>query len=234
MPITEAIILAGGSGTRLRSVISGLPKCMAPVGGKPFLHWVISYFQKQGIETFIFSLGYKHEIMEEYLHKKLPGVHYQLSIENAPLGTGGAVKLACQKATTQDVAVINGDTLFKVQLQLLSTFHQEHHAECTLCLKPMQNVDRYGTVELNENREIRNFSEKKFHQNGLINGGVYALKVKNFLDKHLPEKFSFEKEYLEKYYSTGKLMGLIQDEYFIDIGVPIDFERAQLELNNMA
>jgi D-glycero-alpha-D-manno-heptose 1-phosphate guanylyltransferase len=228
----EAIILAGGLGTRLKSVISDLPKCMAPVAGKPFLHWVIAYFQKQGIEKFIFSLGYKHEIIEEYLNKELSIINYQLSIEKEALGTGGAIKLACQKATGQNVTIINGDTFFKINLHQLSSFHQEHNADCTLCLKPMQNFDRYGAVELNENNSIKNFSEKKFYESGLINGGVYALNVKNFLDKNLLEKFSFEKDYLEKFYTTGKLMGLIQDEYFIDIGIPEDFKRSQLEIKN--
>ena len=236
MPIKEAIILAGGLGTRLKSVISDLPKCMAPVSGKPFLHWVISYFQKQGVEKFIFSLGYKHEIIEEYLNKEFTirqsPVAIQLSIEETPLGTGGAIKLACEKATEQNVTIINGDTFFKINLQQLSSFHQEDKADCTLCLKPMQNFDRYGAVELNENNSIKKFSEKKFYESGLINGGVYALNVKDFLDKNLSEKFSLEKDYLEKFYTTGKLMGLIQDEYFIDIGIPEDYERAQEEMNN--
>ena len=96
----------------------------------------------------------------------------------------------------------------------------------------MQNFDRYGAVELNENNSIKKFSEKKFYESGLINGGVYALNVKDFLDKNLSEKFSLEKDYLEKFYTTGKLMGLIQDEYFIDIGIPEDYERAQEEMNN--
>jgi D-glycero-alpha-D-manno-heptose 1-phosphate guanylyltransferase len=232
MLIKEAIILAGGLGTRLRSAIPDLPKCMAPVAGKPFLHWVVVYFQKQGIEKFIFSLGYKHEIIEEYLKKELSIINYQLSIEKEPLGTGGAIQLACEKATEKNVAVINGDTFFKIDLQKLSAFHQEKNADCTLCLKPIRNFDRYGAVELNENNSIKNFSEKKFYENGLINGGVYALNVKNFLDKYLPEKFSFEKDYLEKFYTTGKLFGLIQDEYFIDIGIPEDYERAQKEMKN--
>ncbi|HSZ86901.1 MAG TPA: sugar phosphate nucleotidyltransferase, partial [Puia sp.] len=172
------------------------------------------------------------EIIEEYLKKELSIINYQLSIEKEPLGTGGAIQLACEKATEKNVAVINGDTFFKIDLQKLSAFHQEKNADCTLCLKPIRNFDRYGAVELNENNSIKNFSEKKFYENGLINGGVYALNVKNFLDKYLPEKFSFEKDYLEKFYTTGKLFGLIQDEYFIDIGIPEDYERAQKEMKN--
>src|SRR6202162_4389619 len=105
----EAIILAGGFGTRLRAVVSDLPKCMAPVAGQPFLKHVIRYLLSQGIEKFIFSLGYKHEIIEEFLNEQFPTVNYQASIEQDPLGTGGAMQLACKRATETDVIVVNGD-----------------------------------------------------------------------------------------------------------------------------
>jgi len=236
MIIKEAIILAGGLGTRLRSAIPDLPKCMAPIDGKPFLHYVVAYFKKQGIEKFIFSLGYKHEMIEEFLKKEFT-INYspftiQLSIEKDPLGTGGAIKLACTKATEQSIAVINGDTFFKIDLPQLSSFYKMHNADCTLCLKPMKNFDRYGVVELNKDDSIKKFSEKKFYASGLINGGIYALNTKKFLTEDLPEKFSFEKDYLEKFYSTKKFIGFVQDEYFIDIGIPEDYERAQLEIRN--
>ncbi len=236
MLIKEAIILAGGLGTRLRSTVPDLPKCMAPVGGKPFLHYVISYFQKQGIERFIFSLGHKHEIIEAYLNKEFPVANspftFQLSIEQEPLGTGGAIKLACKKATEKLAIIINGDTFFKINISQLSSFRDQHNADCTLCLKPMINFDRYGVVELDNDNLITNFHEKKFYASGLINGGVYALNTGKFLDEDLPEIFSFEKDYLERFSSQRKLFGLIQDEYFIDIGIPEDYERAQREMGN--
>src|ERR1700712_5151639 len=106
--VNECIILAGGLGTRLRSVVSDLPKCMAPVGGRPFLLYVIEYFQKQGIEKFIISVGYKSEAIEGFLQKKSSAINYQLSTENEPLGTGGAIKLACSKASGTNVLVVNG------------------------------------------------------------------------------------------------------------------------------
>lgn len=232
MIIKEAIILAGGLGTRLRSAIPDLPKCMAPVNGNPFLHYVIAYFKKQGIEKFIFSLGYKHELIEEFLKKELSIINYQLSIEKDPLGTGGAIKLACTKATGKTVVVINGDTFFKINLSELSLFYEKNNADCTLCLKPMKNFDRYGAVELNEDNSIKSFSEKKFYTSGLINGGAYALNAKRILSEDLPDIFSFEKDYLEKFHTAKKFMGFVQDEYFIDIGIPEDYERAQEEMNN--
>lgn len=232
--IKEAIILAGGLGTRLRSVVADTPKCMAPVAGKPFLHYAISSLQKNGIEIFIFSLGYMHEVIESYLRNNYPGLNHTISLEKKPLGTGGAIQLACSKASGKNIIVANGDTLYKIDGNLLSQFHKEKNAACTLSLKPMVNFDRYGVVELNEGNSVQSFKEKQFYQSGLINGGMYALNVERFLKEGLPEKFSFEKDYLEKNIfpadQNPKLYGIIQDEYFIDIGIPEDYKRAQEEL----
>lgn len=224
------IILAGGLGTRLRSVVSDLPKCMAPVNGKPFLDYVIAYFQQQGINDFIFSVGYKYEAIKEYLDNQLSTINYQLSIEDEPLGTGGAIKKACLLATTKNVFITNGDTLFKASASSLQNFHHQKNADCTLALKPMENFDRYGVIELNEDDSIKSFNEKKYYEQGLINGGLYMLNVESFLKESFPETFSFETAYLEKYYNHHKMFGLIQDEYFIDIGIPEDYARAAREL----
>jgi D-glycero-alpha-D-manno-heptose 1-phosphate guanylyltransferase len=230
--IKETIILAGGLGTRLRSVVAELPKCMATVAGKPFLYYVIKQLQNQGIEKFIFSLGYKHEVIEAYINTEFKTIDAQFVIENEPLGTGGAIKLACAKATEKNVLVLNGDTMFSINVQLLAAAQTAYGADCTLSLKPMQNFDRYGVVELNADRSIASFKEKQFYKEGLINGGIYALQTAHFLQEKLPEKFSFEKDYLEKYYNQRKMYGNIQDEYFIDIGIPEDYQRAQIEMAN--
>ena len=234
--IKEAIILAGGLGTRLHSVISELPKCMAPVAGRPFLVYVIEYLQHQGIENFIFSVGYKNEIIVDFINAQFSparsGINSQFSIEEEPLGTGGAIKFACNKATEKTVLIVNGDTLFTIDLNKLAAFHNMCGADCTLSLKPMQNFDRYGVVELNKDYSIKSFNEKKFYETGLINGGMYALHAPKFSNENLPGKFSFEKEYLEKYFDKRRMYGVVQDKYFIDIGIPEDYERAQEELKN--
>jgi D-glycero-alpha-D-manno-heptose 1-phosphate guanylyltransferase len=230
MKIKETIILAGGLGTRLRTVVPDLPKCMAPVAGRPFLHYVISYFQKQGIEKFILSLGYKHEIIEQYILAEFCNIDFIFSVENEPLGTGGAIRLACAKVADKTVLVLNGDTFFKIELNKLSLFHHMCGADCTISLKPMKNFERYGAMRLNKDYTIASFQEKKYYEEGLINGGIYALNVKKFQGEDLPEKFSFEKDYLEALYNQRRMFGVIQDEYFIDIGIPEDYERAQREL----
>ncbi|MFT3911922.1 MAG: nucleotidyltransferase family protein [Ferruginibacter sp.] len=225
----EAIILAGGLGTRLRSAVPDLPKCMAPVAGKPFLHYVIDYLQQQGITSFILSLGYLHEVIEDYVNNNYPALDVKYSIEEEPLGTGGAIKLACGKASEENVIVLNGDTMYKIDVNKLLSFHQQQHASCTLVLKPMQDFERYGVVEIDEENHIQSFKEKQYYEHGLINGGVYAINVVKFLSIDLPTKFSFEKDYLEKYYTSEKMSGMIQDEYFIDIGIPEDFAKANVE-----
>jgi D-glycero-alpha-D-manno-heptose 1-phosphate guanylyltransferase len=227
--ITEAIILAGGLGTRLRESVPELPKCMAPVNGKPFIAYVVDHLQKQGITRFIFALGYKSEAFESFLSSS--GINYQLSIESEPLGTGGAIQLASNVAKNENVIVTNGDTLFRVDIKLLSSVHENNDADCTLCLKPMQNFDRYGVVEMDEQQIITSFKEKAFYEQGFINGGMYAITRSKFLNESLPDKFSFEKDYLEKYYDQRKFLASVQDEYFIDIGIPEDYNRANIELS---
>jgi D-glycero-alpha-D-manno-heptose 1-phosphate guanylyltransferase len=231
--VKEAVILAGGLGTRLRSVVSDLPKCMAPVAGQPFLKHVIRYLLSQGIEKFIFSLGYKHELIEEFLNSEFPTIHCECSVEQEPLGTGGAIYLACKRTKENNVLVVNGDTLFKTDLKKAFSFHKENNAYCTLLLKPMLDFDRYGVVELDDDYTVSSFKEKQFFQSGDINAGVYILDVEQFIDKDFPEKFSFEKDYLEKYYTEKKIFGLIDDSYFIDIGIPADFQKAQEELKRI-
>lgn len=231
--IKECIILAGGFGTRLKDTIPDLPKCMAPVAGRPFLFYVINYLRSQGIEKFIFSLGYKHEVIEEYLANNFSTLNYQCSVEKEPLGTGGAILLACSIATEKQLVVANGDTLYKANLHDPSIFHAHHMAECTLLLKPMTNFNRYGVVEVSEEKLVTSFKEKQFYTKGNINGGLYLLDAGRFMDEEFPQKFSFEKDYLEKFYDKRRIYGLTDESYFIDIGIPEDFNRAQTELTKV-
>lgn len=230
LQLTEAIILAGGLGTRLRSAVPDLPKCMAPVHGRPFIAYVIDHLLQQGITSFILSLGYKADTIVDFIQQQYPTLRVQFSIETEPLGTGGAIQLACTKATTRNVIATNGDTLFTVDVAQLAAYHSKHNAACTLCLKPMQHFNRYGVVEVLADGRISSFKEKQAYVHGLINGGVYAINVETFLHEGLPERFSFEKDYLEKRYTQRTMVGLVQDAYFIDIGIPEDYERAQREL----
>jgi D-glycero-alpha-D-manno-heptose 1-phosphate guanylyltransferase len=227
--INEVIILAGGLGTRLKPVLSDLPKSLAPVAGRPFLAYLLDFAKKQGIDKFIFALGYKTELIETFVRQYLPGGSYIFSVEEEPLGTGGALYKACQQVTGLSTLVFNADSFFGVSLLHLSIIHELRRAACTLALKPMKNFDRYGAVEL-DNQIITGFTEKKYHATGLINGGIYALSKEAFLKKKFPPVFSFEQDYLQKEYTNRDIYGLVSDQYFIDIGVPEDYQLAQREL----
>jgi D-glycero-alpha-D-manno-heptose 1-phosphate guanylyltransferase len=202
---------------------------MAPVAGKPFLSYVLDYFRQEGITHFIFALGYKSEYFDGFLHATLPPDSFTISLETEPLGTGGAIRQACSCTQDPTVLTLNGDTLFRIDLASLAAFHGSRQADCSLCLRPMRDFDRFGVVELDGNSRVRSFREKQYYKEGLINGGVYALNRRQFLEDDLPAKFSFEKDWLEKRLVDRQLFGLIQDAYFIDIGIPEDYQRAQRE-----
>lgn len=226
----ELIILAGGLGTRLRDEVPDLPKCMAPVNDRPFIDFVIDYFITQEIDRFIFALGYKSEILKRHLLEKYGHLDLRFTVEEEPLGTGGAIQLACSKVSGENVFITNGDTLFKVDIAALESLHLEKKAACTLSLKPMRDFDRFGVVEIDENNRVTAFNEKKYYPEGLINGGLYALNLQNFRGKGFDRKFSFEKDYLEAFAVQGCMYGAVQSGYFIDMGIPEDYRRAAKEL----
>jgi D-glycero-alpha-D-manno-heptose 1-phosphate guanylyltransferase len=227
--ITEAIILAGGLGTRLKESVPDLPKPMAPIGGKPFLYYVLDYLYQEGIKRTILSIGHKHEDVSTYFGKQFKNIQLDYAIEMQPLGTGGAIKVALGLAKSAEVAILNGDTFFPVPLREMYDFHRNKDADLTLALKPMHKFDRYGTVELVNDR-VQSFKEKAYMEYGLINGGLYIIRKNKFVGSEWPEKFSFEKEFLEK--KAGRLVfaGFNCDQYFVDIGIPEDYARAEKEL----
>ncbi|GAB4091734.1 HAD-IIIA family hydrolase [Flaviaesturariibacter terrae] len=229
MRVREAIILAGGLGTRLQAAVPDLPKCLAPVAGRPFLGYVIDNLRRQGIGRFVFSLGYKSELVVAYLEKNYPTLSYVTVVEDEPLGTGGAIAFALGAAQETTVCVTNADTLFRADLAKLAAVHEASAAECTLSLKPMTHPDRYGTVLLSGNH-ITAFREKAPVAEGTINGGLYLLDKGRFLAQDWPTAFSFEHDFLGPAAARGALAGSIQDHYFIDIGIPADYARAQTEL----
>ncbi len=231
--IKEAIVLAGGLGTRLRSEVPDLPKCMAPVGGRPFIGYLTEYFRRAGITRFVFALGYKSAAFDEFFQSHFPDGGYAVSIEEQPLGTGGAIRRACTMARERTVLILNGDTFFHIGLGALTTAHSKHRADCTICLRPMKDFDRFGVVDLDAADRVRGFREKRFTHAGLINGGVYALDREKFLGEEMPEVFSFEKDYLERSLTTRRIYGLVQDAYFIDIGIPEDYRRVQQEIKSL-
>ncbi|EPU1614475.1 D-glycero-D-manno-heptose 1-phosphate guanosyltransferase [Campylobacter coli] len=214
----QAIVLAGGLGTRLRSVVQDLPKPMAPINGKPFLAFVFEYLKKQGIAEIILSVSYKYEPIQEYFKDEFHGVRIRYNIEKELLGTGGAIKDTL-KFVKNEAYVLNGDTFFDIDLKKLIL----NDSKICIALKQMQNSDRYGTVNVDEQGIVTSFEEKVFKKQGLINGGIYLLK-KDIFDKFdLEKKFSFE-EFLQENYKSLKIQTQIFNDYFIDIGIPEDYQ----------
>ena len=225
--------------TRLRKVISEYPKPMAEVNGKPFLHYVFLYLQKQGIRKVILSVGYKLEVIKSYFGLKYLDIEILYCEENEPLGTFGAIYHATMLCDVNDF-ILNGDTFFDVDLQQLANFHFEKQTKLSVALKPLKNFDRYGTVKLDAADRITEFAEKKFMKQGLINGGVYLLNKDIFEKvmelekiKSLPLKFSFEKDILEKHLRDIPIYGDTSDHYFVDIGIPEDYTKAQIDFRTL-
>lgn len=229
----ECIILAGGLGTRLQGVIGAQPKCMAPVNGKPFLAYVFEYLEAQKATRVILSLGYKNKAVIDWLEEQDLFFELDYVIESEPLGTGGGILAAMEEAETDNVVVLNGDTMFIVDLKAQMVFHRQNEAATTLALKEMTQFERYGAVNINEQSKITSFEEKKFKEKGLINGGVYIINRDEFIKKDLPEKFSFEKDYLERFVKDGRFYGYESNGYFIDIGIPEDYEQVQNDFKTM-
>lgn len=224
----EAIVLAGGLGTRLRGTIGeATPKCMAVVAGKPFLHYILAYLAEQGVARVILSLGHLSDVVISWVeaNKSQYPLDIDYCIESEPLGTGGGIKLACGLCNESEVVVLNGDTFFDVDLRKLMSGHKNAGAAITLALKRMRDFDRYGAVDVDRSTGIiQGFKEKAFCHEGAINGGIYAITPSQVNWPENSAKFSFEKDVLEK--STGKIRGVNFDGYFIDIGIPEDYAKA--------
>lgn len=229
----EAIILAGGLGSRLRSVVSGIPKPMAPVSEKPFLYYILKWLEYNQVSRIILSVGYKWETIYKTFGDRFNDRELIYSVEDSPLGTGGAIALAMDKLIGDCFFIINGDTLFKGDLSELFVFHRRGAFDLSILLKPMNDFDRYGTVKVNDHNRVTAFNEKKPQSEGLINGGIYVAGKQ--IKKYFPpvQAFSFEKEFLETKLNELSFGGLISNSYFIDIGVPSDYMKAQIELPNL-
>lgn len=226
--LMEGIILAGGFGTRLSHIVKDVPKPMAPIKGTPFLAYVMEYLLRFKVEKIVMAVGYKAEVIEKYFGNNYKGIEIIYSEEKEPLGTGGAIKKALGYCSNESVVVLNGDTYFDVDLNEMKKFHDKNDSKLTIGLKKMFDFDRYGTVEI-ENDAIVKFNEKRKMEEGYINGGTYVIS-KDIFDGIEKKSFSFETDYMEKFVSKEKFKGFISSGYFIDIGIPEDYYKADKEL----
>jgi D-glycero-alpha-D-manno-heptose 1-phosphate guanylyltransferase len=232
--LKEAIILAGGFGTRLQAVVSDVPKPMAPINNKPFLNYVFDYLLHYKIEHVVLSTGYLAHKISDYYKNEYRGIKISYTKEETPLGTGGGIRLAMTKCYTSDVLVLNGDSFFDVNITDHFNNHISKQADCSLALRKVFNASRYGTILLGIENAIETFKEKNnIEQTGLINGGVYILNRKLYLSKtNEAVPFSIEKDFYESRINELHIFGFEYDGYFIDIGIPEDYNKAQTDFKN--
>lgn len=227
----HAIVLAGGFGTRLQGVVKDLPKPMAPVNGRPFLTYILDYLIDYGYEKAVLSVGYLHEKIVDYFGDTYKSLSIEYAVENEPLGTGGAIAYSLSKCSSDNVLVLNGDTLFRVDLAAFEAFHRQKGGLMSMVLRQMPDVSRYGSVHFDNDSRITLFAEKNTDSGeGFINGGIYLINKQLFTKHPQLPKFSFEKDLMENIYATEPIFGFRSDAYFIDIGIPEDYARAQQEL----
>jgi D-glycero-alpha-D-manno-heptose 1-phosphate guanylyltransferase len=230
--MSEAIILAGGLGTRLRSV-TNKPKCLATINNRPFLEYSFEYLISGGIKRVILSLGFKSDLIESHFGDRYKTLDLVYVVEEKRLGTGGAIKNAMKFCLEEEILILNGDSMFSVTLSNLYQQHFKTKAKVTIGLKPMQNFKRYGVVEIDENKIITNFLEKESRAYGLINGGVYIINKQTLKEeKRLGEIFSIEKDFFQASELVEKF-GFVEDAFFLDIGIPEDYLKAQWQIGGL-
>lgn len=227
----QAIILAGGLGSRLKSVVSNVPKPMAPINDKPFLDYLLQYLMKQGITKVVLSLHHQYEIIQAHYKEGFSGLDLSSVVETQLLGTGGAIKFAMQLLdSSQPFFVINGDTFVELDYRAMYQKHLETSAKLTLSLHEILDCSRYGTVHI-EGDHVVGFVEKKSNAKGFINAGVYVVSHECFKNDEMPAIFSLEKDFLNQHVTSLRPRFVMTNGYFIDIGIPSDYERANRELH---
>ena len=226
----QAMILVGGLGTRLKDISKDMPKSMMPVKGIPFLEHVLVHLKRHRINEIILCVGHLHGSIENYFEDGSKwGIKINYSCETRQLGTGGAVKLAEQFVTGDNFMVLNGDSFLNCNPDKLMRFHVRNHALLTMALVEIEDTRRYGTVELNEAGRIIRFSEKtEISKSSLINAGLYVFNKQIFDYIPAGRDVSLEQEIFPKIIHE-QIFGLADHSYFIDIGTPADYERAQLD-----
>lgn len=229
----KAIILAGGFGTRLRERLVDLPKPMAPIAGKPFLEYILERLANAGIDEIILSVGYLSEVIISHFGNAYKQTKISYSIENEPLGTGGAIAYALEEKAQDLVLVINGDTLLNMDYRAFLETNKQSDNPITMVLKEVSDASRYGSVLVEDNR-VTGFTEKGKVGSGWINAGVYLLHPSIFKTYGLAGRFSLETDLLQKFCANLSPKAYLSKAYFIDIGIPEDYDRAQIELPNLS
>ena len=218
----EAIILAGGKGTRLKDVVRNIPKPMAPINGKPFLEYLLIQLARWNIRDIVLSVGYKYEIIQDYFQDgKRWHAHIRYSVENSPLGTGGAIRESARLINDDNFLVMNGDSYFDLDFDVFRTFHLSKKSLLSLTLAVRNDTGRYGRVTVDNSGKVTGFEEKSSDSPGLINSGIYLFN-RNILSTFPSGNASLERDVLPPLV-IKELHALQHGGFFIDIGIPEDY-----------
>lgn len=221
----EAIVLAGGFGTRLRQVVADVPKPMAPIAGRPFLEMLLGSLAQKGFSQVVLSLGFMAEKISGYFGPRFSGVELTYVVEDMPLGTGGATRLAAAACTLDHVFVFNGDTYLDLEVELLERQWQAKRHPIVVG-RQVPDTTRYGRLVVDGDRII-SFAEKGIAGPGLINAGCYVLSTDALAGFPLNHPFSIEMDYLVPEVARATVAVFVTEGLFIDIGIPEDYARAQ-------
>lgn len=221
----EGIVLAGGLGTRIRDVVPDRPKPMAPVSGRPFLEWVLDSLAAQGFARAILAVGHMRDVIQDHFGTRYRGMEIDYSVEETPLGTGGAIRQALCMASQQDIFVLNGDTYLRLPYADMMQAHRDEGVGVTMAVCAVDDVSRFGALVVKAKRIVA-FSEKGARGAGLINAGVYIL-ARSILDGYSSgARFSFENDFLLPRILDLKPLAYRTANPMLDIGVPTDYSRA--------
>jgi D-glycero-alpha-D-manno-heptose 1-phosphate guanylyltransferase len=225
----EAIVLAGGFGARLATRLHGVPKPMAPVAGRPFLEILLAQLQRAGCTRVVLSVGHLHSVIQDHFGASFHDMRLDYAIESVPLGTGGAVRLALQQIREESVLALNGDTFLQADYADMMRFHAAEGAAATIAVVHQPDITRYGGVAV-DGKRIVGFEEKGRSGPGFISAGAYVLPRNLAWPLNLAEKFSIERDFFAPEIARLRPAAYLVDGFFLDIGLPEDFDRAQTEL----
>jgi len=225
--VTEAIILAGGLGTRLRPVVSDLPKPMAPIAGRPFLTYLLQFLEMNGVRRVVLAVGYRKETICSFFGSSYGGMKLRYSSEEEPLGTGGGLLQSLAYVDDPSALVLNGDTFLRLNYQAMAaTLDHQPDAPLVVALRPIENASRYGAAIVAGGR-IHGFTARGTAGPGLINAGCYLVARDIFQRYPMPPKFSWEEDFLQSRSPEVRPIAFECDVPFIDIGIPESLHEAQ-------
>jgi D-glycero-alpha-D-manno-heptose 1-phosphate guanylyltransferase len=226
----KAIVLCGGLGTRLGELTREVPKPLLDVGGRPFMHYVLDRLAAAGIVDVTLATSFQSGMFAGLYGDRWCGIRIRHSVEQEPLGTGGAVRQAMAVAQADEALVLNGDTLFEMSIEAFIAFQRARQAQVAVAVRRVADASRYGSVHKARDGRVVRFGEKSEHGDGLVNAGIYIIQASAF-DEVKALRFSLENDLLAIGSERLSMYAFEAEGYFVDIGIPEDLDRARRDLS---